>query len=124
MLYLDLPLLSERGVPLDVACELDFEGLDPTQAGAHLLIHVRATRGDAAIVLELSSLRGEVVASPATGTSYRVALSKSAADMTALPHGVYRYGLMVSGAGAPAFVMAEGEWTHQAILVDAVNPEL
>lgn len=114
-----LDVVSERGMPLAVACRLDLAGRDPTCAGASMLLQVRRARGDAAVLLEMTSAAGELAATATGDGAYAIALTKSAAAMSALAAGTYVYGLMLSGAGAPDEIIAEGAWTHAPLLVQA-----
>ncbi|QLP98502.1 MAG: hypothetical protein HZY79_15525 [Rhodoblastus sp.] len=80
MLYPNFPMTSERGLPLDVACGFDFEGIDPTAPHVSFALQVRAARGDAAALLDLRSARGEIAVTPLEGTLFAVALHATRAD--------------------------------------------
>ena len=120
MIYRDVLIQSERGLPLAVACAFDFSGLDPTTPGATLVLTVRKARGDATAALELASTRREIVVSaPAeAGGPYVVALTATLAQMNGLPARRYVYGLAVSVPGYAPQLVVEGVWDHQGKLVD------
>lgn len=117
MLYPDFPLQSERGLPLDIARGFDFEEINPTAPGTSFVLNVRRERGDATVLLELRSDRGEIAVTQVDGTIYAVALHATRAQMDGMAAGDYVYGLAMQTPADGPLLMVEGPWLHQGMLV-------